>query len=222
MRWVRVLQPCRYALSLIPKDRCISDLRVLLRPLCSAGDLVASKAFRPLQSSDQTVCESNLDVETLLDAFPDVVGRRALLPDYTKDGLGWLLGMAAKKEQYGKLQKVAVKDTSGGMLGWYMYYGIPGNVAHVLQFAARKKKESLVLNQMFAHAKARGCVAVMGGIDTQAVKEFSENQCFFFLRSMHTAAYSQDPEIISALLKGDAFITRLEGEWWTRLQGDAF
>ena len=79
-----------------------------------------------------------------------------------------------------------------------------------------------VLGHLFNDAKRRGCVAVMGGIETASVKEFSENQCLFFLRNMYTVAYSRDKEIMEALLKGDTFISRLQGEWWTRLQGDKF
>jgi hypothetical protein len=172
--------------------------------------------------SDREYHRSDLDAQILLRAFPEVVGRRALLPDYTKDGLTWLLDVAAKKEQYGTLHKVAVRDSSDSIVGWYMYYGKPGEVAQALQYAARKNMESAVLNNMFEHAKAQRCVAVMGGMETSAVKEFSENQCMFFLRSMCTVAYSQDREIIGALTRGDAFISRLEGEWWTRLQGDTF
>ncbi len=83
MRWVRILKPCGYALSRISKAHTVSGLNLLLRPLCTAVDLVASKFFSPLPSTDQTIRECDLDVEKMLNAFPDVVGRRTLLPNYT-------------------------------------------------------------------------------------------------------------------------------------------
>jgi hypothetical protein len=222
MRWLRILQPTEYALSTIPKENKLSGLKPLLRPVCKAADSLVSRVFMSLPRLDRAYGTHNLDVQTLLRAFPEVIGRRMLFPDYTAEGLTWLLDMAAKKEQYGALHNVAVKGASGSIVGWYMYYANPGNVAQVLQYAARKTMEGVVLNNLFEHAKARGCVAVVGGIETNSVKEFSENQCLFFLRSMYTVAYSQDTEITNALIKGDAFISRLEGEWWTRLQGDTF
>lgn len=222
MRWLRILQPSQYMLSTIPKENKISAWKSLLRPLCGAADLLASRLVMSLPNSDRAFRGSELDVQTLLRTFPEVVGRRTLLPDYTKEGLTWLLEMAAGKEQYGALHKTVVKDAAGGVVGWYMYYANPGDVAQVLQFAAKKNLESVVLNHLFEQAKAKRCVAVMGAIETSAVKEFSENQCLFFLRGNYTVAYSHDPEITAALLRGDAFISRLEGEWWTRLQGDAF
>jgi len=222
MRWIRILQPARYALSTIPKENRFSHLKPLLRPLCRAADALVSNFFMSLPAPDQAYDETDLNVHTLLQTFPDVVDMKALMPDYTEGGLAWLLDMAAKKEQYGALHKVVVKDPAGIIVGWYMYYSNPGEVAQVLQCAARKNMQGVVLTHLFRHAKARQCAAVMGGIDTGAVKEFSENQCMFFLRNMYTVAYSQEPEIMSALFRGDAFLSRLEGEWWTRLQGDTF
>jgi len=222
MRWVRILQPSRYMLSLIPKQNRISRLTPFLRPLCTVGDTLVSKFFKPSSNSLEVSSAREPVYETIVREFADVIGRRALVPEYSKEGLTWLLDMASRKEQYGKLFNVVVKDGSDKVAGWYMYYTAMEGAAQVLQFAARHNMTAAVLNHMFSHARAQRCVAVMGGIETNAVKEFSENQCMFFLRNMYTVAYSQDPEITAALLQGDAFISRLEGEWWTRLQGDTF
>jgi hypothetical protein len=188
-------------LSLIPKENRFSSLKPLLAPLCSVGDSIASKFFAPSSGPLEVRSVDEPLRETIIREFAQVIGRRTLVPEYTKEGLTWLLDMANRKEQYGKLSNVIVKDESGGIAGWYMYYATAGAVAQVLQFAARQHMATAVLNHMFAHAATQHCVAVMGGIETDAVKEFSENQCMFFLRNMYTVAYSQDPEITTALLK---------------------
>lgn len=222
MRWVRILQPCRYALSIIPGEHRLSRAKPLLAPLCIAADLLGSQFFKPSPVANENLHTAELAIEDLMGAFPDVIGRRALLPDYTHEGLTWLVDMASRKKQYGALSKVAVRDASGSVVGWYMLFVREGDVAQVLQFASRRSFEAAILNHLFSYARARRCVAVMGGIDTNAVKEFSENQCLFFLRNVYTVAYTQDRDILAALLSGNAFISRLEGEWWTLLQGDQF
>ena len=222
MRWLRILRPSGYALSLLPKGGRLSAAKTLLRPFCTAADLVAAQLFRPSRSAEDVLTAREPDIETLQTAFSDVVGTRTLLPDYTRDELAWRLNMAAQKDQYGPLHKVIVEDSSRTIVGWYLYYPNHGDVARVLQVVARKGREGDVLNHLFLNARSRHCVAVMGAIEPGAVKEFSENKCLFFVRNTHMVAYSQDQEILGALLRGDAFLSRLEGEWWTRLQGDRF
>ena len=78
------------------------------------------------------------------------------------------------------------------------------------------------LGHLFLDARRKGCAAVIGGIEPALVKELSESQCLFFIRNTYTVAYSKDQQIMDALMKGDAFFSRLEGEFWTRLQGDQF
>ena len=222
MRWLRILRPSGYTLSLVPEKGGLSWLKPLLRPSCAAADLVASQLFSPFRDPGDILTAREPDIDNLQTAFASVIGTRALLPDYTKDQLAWRIAMAAKKEQYGPLHKVIVEDASGAIVGWYLYYPNPGDVARVIQIVARKNREGAVLNHLFLNAKSRRCVAVMGAIDPATVKEFSENQCLFFVRNTYMVAYSQDQEILGALLRGDAYLSRLEGEWWTRLQGDRF
>jgi hypothetical protein len=54
------------------------------------------------------------------------------------------------------------------------------------------------------------------------VREMSALGCVFTNRGTHMQAHSRRKELIQALYSGDAFLSRLEGEWWTRLQGDRF
>jgi hypothetical protein len=222
MRWLRILRPASYALSTFTGDGKRAAFRSLARPVCRLADMPAARIVTPVRKPDRPLLSSELDVQTLRSSLIDVVGRRALLPDYANDGFDWLLGAAGQKRQYGPLHKVVLKDASGTVAGWYMYYAKPGDVAQVLQFAARHSLEKDVLAHLFLDARANGSVAVMGGIEVRSVPAFSESQCMFFLRNMCTVAYSRDEEVLNALRANDTFITRLEGDWWTRLQGDTF
>jgi hypothetical protein len=49
--------------------------------------------------------------------------------------------------------------------------------------------------------------------------DFSEKNCFFACRGGWTVAHSRNPEILEALNRGDAFLSRLDGEWCLALDG---
>jgi hypothetical protein len=44
--------------------------------------------------------------------------------------------------------------------------------------------------------------------------------CLFQSSAELTLLHARDPAIMASLMQGDAFFTRLEGEWWLRYQGD--
>jgi hypothetical protein len=222
MRWLRVLRPASYALSTFAGEGKRAMLRTLAQPLGKLADVVASRVVTPVRKPAHHLIATVLDIETLRASFAPVLGRRALTPNYDDTGFAWLLASAEKKEQFGPLRKVILKDAGGTVAGWYMYYAQPGEVAQILQFAARRSSEKDVLAHLFLEVKALGCIAVMGGIEVRSVAAFSESQCMFFLRSMCTVAYSCDEDVLRALRANDTFITRLEGDWWTKLQGDTF
>ena len=123
LRWVRILQPCRYFLSLISNESSLGRLKPLLKPACAVADLIASGFFKPPENSSSHVqADKEFNVKKALTAFPEIIGRRAILPDYTEDGLTQLLGMASEKEQFGPLFNRVVEDSSGKVAGWYLYY----------------------------------------------------------------------------------------------------
>jgi hypothetical protein len=43
--------------------------------------------------------------------------------------------------------------------------------------------------------------------------DFSDKSCFFTCRGGWAVAHSRKPEILEVLERGDAFLSRLDGEW---------
>jgi hypothetical protein len=43
--------------------------------------------------------------------------------------------------------------------------------------------------------------------------DFSEKNCFFTCRGGWTVAHSRKPNFLALLNSGDAFLSRLDGEW---------
>jgi hypothetical protein len=85
----------------------------------------------------------------------------------------------------------------------------------VLQIGGRTDNVPEVLNHLFYHAWQRGAVAATGPMDPSLCGVLSENYCTFHRpENSWTLIHSQDQQILNSLHSGDAFLSRLEGEWW--------
>jgi len=224
MQWLRVLRPARFAVSLVQRRPLLSFLGTLSRPVGFLVDRVAPlPAQSPFRVTASNLESSELDTGTLLRAVREFSARLAFAPDYTERSLGWLLEMAGRKKEYGPLYKVALRGQSGELVGWYMYYPGDGRKpGQVLQFVAKPAHMDHALAHLFSHACDRGSFALVGRPDPHFIREYFVQRCFLGHLGVHVQVHSRRPGIVETLAQGKGFLTRLEGEWWTRLQGDAF
>ena len=222
VQWIRVLQPSLFALDVLrsfPLGRVFSFLSF---PLFWITDVVGTRLLN--RSVDRMVAQLTqleLDADTMLSSFGQFMNDRALRPDYHRESLDWRLSLAGGKQECGPLVKTSVYE-NGRLLGWYLVYARRGAIAEVLQLVANKKTIDRVLNHLFSSALKRGCVAVMGSLDSRFFYEYSRNNCISFIKDCVTVAHSRNLQIMDDLFQGNRFLSRLEGEWWTRLQGDDF
>ena len=223
MQWLRILSPTKFAASLLARKSPFSWLKPVLMPIAGSLDIFAKRFVSPTRR----VKHQNLEVlpwsiGVLHKGLAEIAGMRPLAPSYDSASLEWLISMARKKEEFGPLVCTLLGDTGGDIVGWYLYYPHKGNIGQVLQVAARPQSLGAVLEHLFQDAVQRGSVALIGRMDPKTTTEYASRQCIFFQRNSHVQVHSRNPEIVNAFLTGDAFFTRLEGEWWTRLQGDVF
>jgi hypothetical protein len=57
-------------------------------------------------------------------------------------------------------------------------------------------------------------VALSGRLDPRYASEISDRRAYFKYRQNWLLIHSKAPELEQAIYAGDAFLTRLEGEWW--------
>jgi hypothetical protein len=222
LRWVRILRPLSYSLGLTSFSAAGPVVRALLAPPLWMGDRLGRRFVSPAETpSSGALTGSPLTAEIIVSSFSDVVPPRSLRPVYETGDVRWLLSMARAKEQYGEMKAVAVHDRDL-LTGWYIYYGRSGRTAEVLQVAARHGSMIGVLHHLAASAFAEGCTALMGSVDPRFLPEYHAQKSILLLRDMYTIGYAGNAEVLRPLLAGEAFFSRLEGEWWTRLQGDRF
>ena len=113
-----------------------------------------------------------------------------------------------------ELHQLVVRNANGQPLGWFAYCANRGGVGQVVQIATRKGAYVRVLNQLFAHARAHGMTAIAGRMDPATAQDLADAGCTFTRDGPWMCVNARHPEVARAIEEGDAFLSRLEGEWW--------
>jgi len=216
LHWVRLLRPVQFAVARWGPTRR-GAARVWI-PLGRVVDAVAARLLDGvLRPAAPPTSGEELSGGTLAACVAEFAGDRTLRPEYDDRMAHWLLEMLARKPGCGRLQKVLVRTAAGEIAGWYLSCGV-GGVREVLQVGARQERIGDVLDHLFAQAWHEGASAVVGRIDPRFASVFSDRGCVFRHRGQWMLIHSRDPELVRVIQRGDAFLTRLEGEWCLRFR----
>lgn len=223
LRWTQVLRPAEYALLQLRRRKPLLRVAQALLPGARAIDAavvrgapgVRLRKYR-LRQAPGTLVEHEPSNETLLGCVRQLCGRRALLPQYSLESFGWLVSRAGDKKLHGDLRKGVVRGPGGDIVGWYLYYLQRGEVAQVLQFGGRPGSIHSVLDRLAGDAWRQGAVALAGEVEPRFARELAGRGCSFAWPGSWVVAHSRNAALLDAIHRGDAFLTRLEGEWWAR------
>lgn len=219
LEWTRVLRPAEYARLLLKTQKPLTPIASALRPMTRGVDaLVARTRMGPywVPEKPEGFAAEDASEEAMLACLRSYSMGRALLPEYDDESFRWLLGQAGAKSLHGRLRKKIVRAASGEILGWYLYYARSGDIAEVLQFGGWPKSIRMVLMHLFHDAYAEGAVAVSGAMEPPFAKELAKCRCIFGLPGYGVLMQSKNADILNAIQQGNAFLSRLEGEWWAR------
>jgi hypothetical protein len=221
LHWTRPLRPARYALSLLQEHAVLpAALAFAARPVCALADALAVRLRQNRFCREPAdVVEETLDPATMLSHLPDVMDGSALQPVYDARSLAWLLDQTGRKMRHGTLRARAVLKSDRKLIGWYLYYLQPNAVSEVVQLAALDGSFDQVLQRLFADAWGHGATAVCGRLDPRHAQELSTRHSWFRREGPWTLVHSRHADLMAAIHRGDAFLSRLEGEWWLRFQG---
>ena len=214
--WTRALRPAQYALTFLKHRGLPPAAAFSLKPACQAVDatfdFVPQQAFR---LNSPSALSDDLDGVTMLACLSAFASDRALQPVYEVSSLAWLVQTLTEKRHRGTLHTVMVRTHSGRPLGWYLYYLGSSGIAEVLQVGGREETIREVLHHLFYHAWQRGAVAATGPIDPRLCSVLTEEHCAFHRPDNSSLLiYSPDQQILNAIHAGDAYLSRLEREWW--------
>jgi hypothetical protein len=162
------------------------------------------------------IIEGALDPDAMAEAMPQLTRRKSLVPVYSRDSLTWMIGHMVLRQGHGVLRARRVLDGDRVLLGWYIYYLNRRGPSEVVQLVARSGAFEVVLERLLADARRSGALAVRGRLGTDDAAILGELGCRLRWEEPGTLVHSRHPEILDAIRRGDAILSRLDGEWWMR------
>ena len=218
MEWVRPLRLAGTGAAFVSGAQPVAG--ALMKPFARVADRVLDSIGRslPLDPVPGQIEAHAADSPQFLALMAQLASSYRLRPQWTQDSLGWFIGQARTKERFGALACKLVRDRRGRPVGCFLYCGRPNGIAFVLQVLAEPGQAGGVLDALLADAAALGCVAVRGRTQPELMAALQARNCVFVTRSFLTY-HAKDGEILAAVRSGDALLTGLAGESWSRFIG---
>jgi Acetyltransferase (GNAT) domain len=214
MGWTRILRPSRYVLAVMASRGLPAGVAAALSPAGRAADALAQR-IRPFRVSASGLSGGPLEPDALGACLPELLQERVLRPVYDAGSLKWLLEMLQSRTGDSALHGTIVRDARAEVVGGYLYYEGARRVGNVVQIVAHPRSVDAVLDHLFDDARRRGLAAVSGQLDPRLLPALGAKHCLFNRGDgSWLLAHARDPRILSAIHGGDAFLTRLEAEWW--------
>ena len=211
--WLRRLQPATCALSELRERRGLRAVAAGVAPLGHLVDAVlAKRAANRFRHVGSTV--EDVDGERILAACEALCDRRLLRLDYDATWLGWVLGVWAKQERFGRLETVMVRGGQGEPVGWFVYFVNRQGISEVLQIGATEKTIEGVLAHLVSHARARGALTLRGRVDPRLMRAFARREFDIMPGVRWTLVHSSRPELLQAIHYGHCFLSPLDGDLW--------
>ncbi|MGH7733338.1 MAG: hypothetical protein ACREOE_06455, partial [Gemmatimonadales bacterium] len=143
---------------------------------------------------------------------PRVLAAAALRPNY--EAAAWLMKQLDAKRDLGPLHGAMLSDAGGGPIGWVWYVERAGGVAEVVQLAARKGRQPEVLAQLRHEAWLQGFNALRGRLEPDLLPYLRNDGARLYREGPWVLHHTSQADVRAVLRRGEAFLSRLEGEWW--------
>jgi hypothetical protein len=214
--WFKVLGPARFALAV--GARRFGGLSALAGLGRIADRVIGRGAAKPegAPATSEPAGEAEFAA-----ALAELGESFALRPDWSAGALAFRLGHAARKQGLGAFERRLVRDAKGTLAGAYGAYFPKDGIAQALQTLALPGGSAAVIDCLVRDARAAGCAGLRGRCtprDLDAVLEAGA----LLLRRSSMMVKGRDGAALAAVASGEAWITGLACEAWSRLIGDEF
>lgn len=209
LTWTLPLRPASYLLAR-SNGRAGGVLRRAARPVARAADLLLAR------HPPRAILEPDADLSgaAMAQHWCRATQERAFAPVYDRPTLEWMLRRLPEKKSLGELHGSLARGPSGEALGWFLYFLNRRGVSEVAQLAALPGRYGQVLDHLLAHAGGRGAVMVSGRLDPALLPELAQRRAVLRREGPWVLIHSKRPEVLATVERGDAFLSRLDGEWW--------
>lgn len=209
LHWTQPVQRGRFYAGLLAQRLHVRGLGRGLRPLSWAVDALVGG-----QPPTDGLAEAPLTAALMAAHFPELHGHVALRPEYDEASLRWLLDQLVANRTRGELHSVALRGADGALVGWYLYYAKAGGVGQVVHVAARRDRAGDVLQALSHHASRQGLAALEGRLEPALLPALGAAGALLARDGPWVLIHSHRPELSAAVHRGDALLSRLDGEWW--------
>jgi GNAT superfamily N-acetyltransferase len=220
--WLRLFAPFRFtsAFGLSNKSRWSRQVTgILSAPLDALASTIGG---RFLGAPRPEVRTESLRPDTLVQSLTRVAPSARLYPDYDESYLRWLFAELAALRSRGTLAGALLRDRSGAVLGWHVYYLRRHGVSQVLQIVANERSVGDVVDHLFHHARVHGSAALQGRLEPHVVESLARRNCILHASGYRVLVHASDPELARAFQGSAALISRLDGDWWTGISSESF
>ena len=215
--WARPLRPMQsLALRMAERPR-LAGLARVVSPMAGIVDAGAVRMLpRVFHKPRAGLLRRVATPEQILPLMQQVSSAMSLSPEYTEDTYKWLLRTVGEAQAFGPMRSVMASDNDGQAIGWFVYFVQRGGVARVLQMGACGADARPVIAELLQDAWEQGAVVVSGSLDPAMMSAISNSHASYSCKDMGVLVHAGDPTLLAAIERGDAYLSRLEGEWWMR------
>jgi len=154
-----------------------------------------------------------LTPETVMSLMRRLAGKNTLVPEYEAHSFGWLMQRLAETRKFERVVTAQVIH-DGEAIGFFVYAIRQDGEVDVVQLAALPRREGLTFDHLIRHAVGNGGTVLRGRLDRRFALLISERGLPLTLGQPWTVVRSGRPDITAQLLNGNAFLSRLDAEWW--------
>ena len=223
LSFAQALRPGSLASHRLGRSGRLKPIGLALQPVAGLVDRLASRFVSSDDPPDPDATSESLTPEGLVEQLPSLAADVRLAPEYDVGYLTWLfeaLDNSARREplwprrvERGRLWAELVRSR-GVVAGWYVCQLRQGGFCRVLQFASSEKKAGIVLGRLRHGALEHGAAGIYGRLEPRLVGPLSEQRTLLRLGPGRLLVTARDDAIVNAIVRGDALLTRMDGEWW--------
>jgi hypothetical protein len=156
-----------------------------------------------------------IGAERLIELYGQFMKGYALVPEYTVATLGWLIDDIASQLPAGEsLRMMEVRDAGERTMGWFVYVRSQAGAVQVIQMGGRPDKMPVVLDALVYQAHREDALYVAGRMQPEYIAWLGTGPMHLSREGPWVLACSREPAMVNAIHGGNAWLSRLEGEWW--------
>lgn len=209
--WFQPLAPTRAALGYLSYMTHSRALDLLARTAGHAVDAVLMHLPKsPFRRTPTRFTGEEISRAQLLVCLADSAEAYTLSPAYTPSSLAYLLTML--QGRFARLRMMAVRDGTE-RIGWYVYGLNRQRIAQVVRLAAAPGRLPHVMDHLADDAFRHGGAALLGRLEPRLLGELRDPLCVM-RQAPWLLVHSRSTAVLEAIARGDAILSRMEGEWW--------